>query len=97
LYSFKEDFVQGVFLGVEESCTRRVLFGVKRSCAHLAKGVCQVVYKALVVGVHKSRKENLKHFAWGLDVGHKDRTRITLVCLRLYFLCLSCDYFNSCK
>ena len=53
LYSFKEDFVQGVFLEVEESCTRRVLFGVKRSCAHLAKGVCQVVYKAFVVGVHK--------------------------------------------
>ena len=60
--------------------------GVKRSCAHLAKGVCQVVYKVLVVGVHKSGKENLKRFAWGLDVGHKDRTRINLVCLRLSFL-----------
>ena len=32
----------------------------------------------------KSRiKENLKRVAWGLDVGHEDRTRINLSCLRL--------------
>ena len=28
-------------------------------------------------------KENLKRVAWGLDVGHEDRTRINLSCLRL--------------
>ena len=59
--------------------------------------VCQVVYKVLVVGVHKSGKENLKRFAWGLNVGHKDRTRITLLSLLLNFLSLSCEFFISCK
>ena len=35
-------------------------------------------------GCTKSRiKENLKREAWGLDVGHEDRTRINLSCLRL--------------
>ena len=35
-------------------------------------------------GCTKSRiKENLKRAAWGLDVGHEDRTRINLSCLRL--------------
>ena len=28
-------------------------------------------------------KENLKRVAWGLDVGHEDRTRINLSCLCL--------------
>ena len=28
-------------------------------------------------------KENLKRVAWELDVGHEDRTRINLSCLRL--------------
>ena len=33
-------------------------------------------------GYTKSRiKENLKRVAWGLDVGHEDRTRINLLCL----------------
>ena len=56
---------------------------------------CQVVYKVLVVGVPKSGKENLKRFAWGLDVGHKDRTRINLLSLRLHFseFCLVNFYF----
>ena len=30
-----------------------------------------------------SIKKNLKRVAWGLDVGHEDRTRINLSCLRL--------------
>ena len=45
----------------------------------------QVVYKVSVLGVSKSGKENLKRIAWGLDVGHKDRTRINLLSLRLHF------------
>ena len=39
--------------------------------------------QVLVLGVSKSGKEYLKRFAWGLDVGHKDRTRINLLSLRL--------------
>ena len=37
-------------------------------------------------GCTKSRiKENLKRVAWGLDVGHKDRTRINLfVCVCIF-------------
>ena len=35
-------------------------------------------------GCTKSRlKENLKRVAWGLDVGHEDRTRINHSCLCL--------------
>ena len=35
-------------------------------------------------GCTKSRiKENLKRVAWGLDVGHEDRTRINHTCLRM--------------
>ena len=35
-------------------------------------------------GCTKSRiKENIKRVAWGLDVGHKDRTRINHLYLRL--------------
>ena len=35
-------------------------------------------------GCTKSRiKKNLKRVAWGLNVGHEDRTRIYLSCLRL--------------
>ena len=52
-------------------------------------------YKVLILGVQSQRiKENLKREAWGLDVGHKDRNRINLSCLRLlnfsviYFLYL---------
>jgi len=37
------------------------------------------------LGVSKSGKENLKRIAWGLDVGHKDRTRINLLSLRLHY------------
>ena len=30
----------------------------------------------MILGVHDQDKENLKRVAWGLDVGHEDRTRI---------------------
>ena len=58
--------------------------GCKRSCTHLVKGICQVVCKVLILGVQSQRiKENFKRVAWGLDVGHDDRTRINHLCLRL--------------
>jgi len=54
-----------------------------------------VGYKVLILGVQSQRiKENLKRVAWGLDVGHENRTRINHSCLRLlnfsviYFLYL---------
>ena len=41
----------------------------KKSCIHLAKVICQVVYKVLILSVQSQRlKENLKQMAWGLDV-----------------------------
>ena len=35
-------------------------------------------------------KENLKRVAWGLDVGHEDRTRINHSCLRLLNFSVIC-------
>ena len=51
----------------------------------MAKGVLSSGVQVLFLGVSKSGKENLKRIAWGLDVGHKDRTRINLLSLRLHF------------
>ena len=45
-----------------------------------------MVYKVLVLGVQNKDKKNLKRVAWGLDVGHEDRTKMNLLCLRLHFL-----------
>ena len=43
-------------------------------------------------GCTKSRiKENLKRVAWGLDVGHEDRTRINPCVCDCY---LFCDLFS---
>jgi len=50
----------------------------------LTKVVLSSGVQVLVLGVSKSGKENLKRIAWG-DVGHKDRTRINLLSLRLHF------------
>ena len=53
------------------------LLGCKKSCIHLVKGICQVVYKVLILDLENQRlKKNLKRLAWGLDVGQEDRTRI---------------------
>jgi len=73
--------------GLKRVCTRCCgLLGCKKSCTHLAKGICQVVFKVLILGVQSQRiKENLKRVAWGLDVGHEDRTRINLSYLRLFY------------
>ena len=75
----------GRLLGWRSSCTKVKGFSWwKRRCIHLEKGILQVVYMLYWFWVARSRiKENLKRVAWGLDVGHKDRTRINLVCLRL--------------
>ena len=84
LYSFQRKFVQGVFLGIED-CTRFVLLAEEKLCT-LAKGVLPSGAQGTCCRVYTRKvKENLKHLAWGLDVGHKDRTRITLCCLRLFF------------
>ena len=75
--------------GLKRVCTRCYgLLGCKKSCTHLTKEICQVVCKVLILGVQSQRiKENLKCVAWGLDVGHGDRTRINHLCLPLlYFL-----------
>jgi len=46
-----------------------------------------MVYKELIFCVQNQDKENLKRVAWGLDVGHEDRTRIkSLVFVFAYFL-----------
>ena len=46
-----------------------------------------MVFKKLILGVQNQDKENLKRVAWGLDVGHEDRTRIkSLVFEFVYFL-----------
>ena len=58
--------------GVQENC----LLGVEKSCTDLAKVVCQVVYKELILGIQNRDKENLKRVTWGLDVGQEDRSRI---------------------
>ena len=42
----------------------------------MAKGVLSSGVQVLILGASKSGKENLKRIAWGLDVSHKDRTRI---------------------
>jgi len=71
-------------LGVED-CTRFVLLAEEKLCT-LAKGVLPSGAQGTCCRVYTRKvKENLKHLAWGLDVGHKDRTRITLHCLRLLF------------
>ena len=72
----KRRIVQGYLLGVEKRCTRNCLLGVEKSCTNLIKIVCQLVYKERILGVQNQDKENLKRVAWGLDVGHEDRTRI---------------------
>jgi len=51
----------------------------------LAKGILSSGVQVLVLGVSKSGMENLKQIAWGLDVVHKDRTRINLLSLHLNF------------
>ena len=77
------------------------LLGCKKSCIHLAKGICQVVYKELILSVQNQRlKENLKRVAWGLDVGQEDRTRINLSCLCLlsflrFIFFYASLYFNA--
>ena len=37
------------------------------------------------MGAQNQGKKNLKRVTWGLNVGHKDRTRINLLSLRLHF------------
>ena len=85
----RERLYKSVF-GLKRSCTRVeeklykvfCLLGCKKSCIHLAKEICQVVYKVLILGVQNQKlKENLTWVAWGLDVGQEDRTRINLLCL----------------
>ena len=96
----KRCIVQGRLLGVEEKLYKMFVLLVVRGVVHSwQRVVCQVVYKVLVLGVSKSGKENLKRIAWGLDVGHKDQTRINHLCLRLlsfsviYFLYLQVRLF----
>ena len=52
-------------LRVEEKLYKVLcLLGYKKSCIHLAKGICQVVYKVLILGVQNQKlKENLKWVA----------------------------------
>ena len=40
----------------------------------------------VILGVQNQVKEKSQAGGLGLDVGHKDRTRINLSCLRLHFL-----------
>ena len=83
----KRSIVQERLLGVEEKLYKVFVFLVVRGVVHNWQRVfCQVVYKVLFLGVSKSGKKNFKRIAWGLDVGHKDRTRINLLSLRLHFL-----------
>ena len=84
----RERIVQESFW-VEEKLNKVLLSSrCKKSCTDLTKGICQVVYKELILGVQNQRlKKNLKPVAWGLDVGQEDRTKINYLCLRLiYFL-----------
>ena len=48
------------------------LLGVEKSCIILAKVICHVVYKELILGVQNQDKKNLKRVAWGLNVGQED-------------------------
>ena len=57
----------------------------KKSCTHLAKGILSSGVLVLVLCVSKLRMKKLKRIAWGLDVGHKNRTRINLLSLHLLF------------
>ena len=82
----KRSIVQGRLLGVEEKLYKVFVLLVVRGVVHIwQRSFCQVVYKVLVLGVSKSGKENLKRIAWGLDVGHKDRTNINILSLRLHY------------
>ena len=51
----------------------------------MVKGVLSSSVQVLVLGVSKSGENNLKRISWGLDVGHKDRTRLNLLSLHLLF------------
>ena len=98
VFTQREKLYKSVF-GLKRVCTRCCgLLGCKKSWTHLANGICQVVCKVLILSIQSQWiKENLKRVAWGLDVGHEDRTRINLLSLRLlYFLrfnFLYCKYF----
>ena len=62
----------------------------------MAKGICQVVYKVLILGVQNQKlKENLKWVAWGLDVGQEGPKQDKL--LVFAFDLLSVIYFLLCK
>ena len=72
----KRRVVQECLLGVEKSCTSCCLLGVEKSLQIWQRVFCQVVYKKLILTIQNQDKKNLKRVAWGLDVGHEDRTRI---------------------
>ena len=64
------------------------LLGVEKSCTDLTKVILSSGVQRVDFEVYKNQdKENLKRVAWGLDVGHEDRTRIkSLMFAFAYFL-----------
>jgi len=97
IFTQRERLYKSVF-GLKRGCTRCCgLLGYKKSCIHLAKEICQVIYKVLILGIQNQRlKENLKRMAWRLDIGQEDRIRINHLCLRslsfLWFNFLLCKF-----
>ena len=72
----KRSIVQERLLCVEEKLYKVLSSWCKRSCTYLANGVLSSGVQVLFWVYSNQEKENLKRVAWGLDVGHKNRTRI---------------------
>ena len=77
---------------------RKYLLGVEKSCTDLIKGVLSSGIQGVDFRVYQNQdKKNLKRVAWGLDIGHQDRTKIKSLVfafvLFLRFISFLASYF----
>jgi len=68
------------------------LLGVEKSCTDLTKAVLSSCVQGVDFGVFQDKK-NLKRVVWGLDIGHKERTKIkSLVFAFAFFWDFFCTF-----
>ena len=88
--------------GLKRLCTRCLVFLVVRRVVHIWQRDLSSGLQGVDFGCTKSKvKGKSQGVAWGLDVGHEDRTRINLSCLRLlnfseilfFFMCKYVYFF----
>ena len=86
--------VQGYLLGVDKRCTRKFSSWCREELYRFGKGYFVKWCTRSWFWVYKIKnKENLKRVAWGLDVGHKDRSRIkSLMFAFVFFWDLFCAF-----